>query len=415
VPDKTETNERSSWAPLVSIYGGVVLFAIGERALHIIISPYLSEGLGLREAAIGIVVAVFGLASLIIRLPVGAIFRYRRSVMLLVVGGVLATAAYALVPFVRSVWLLGVLMALDGVGWAVVTTTHLGALVASKADTMRTAATMAWYSGAQGAGNTIGGVAGGFLADELGYQAAFLILAALPALGTLTTVSGLRRPGGRFSSLTAPDTRVTGPEKTSPQVLMSMPAVVWAGVVLMFYINFNSGFLNTFHPILAVAAGLSLTQVGALATCRSFFSSAVRFTSGVVFSRTRRRIDITVPLAVLSAGAVFLIPTVRSSFFWQMPLFAAVGLSRGLLRITSHADAFEGIEHGERHHGMTSALLNAGLDAGKVAGPALGGLMAAWVGLATTFRVMPVILVGTYLILMVLPRAWARVSRPSGG
>ncbi|MGH8947116.1 MAG: MFS transporter, partial [Acidimicrobiia bacterium] len=376
--------------------------------------PYLSQGLGFREATIGVIVAVFGVASLSMRLPVGAIFRYRRSVVLLIVGGVLATAAYALVPFVRSVWLLGALMALDGVGWAMVTTTHLGALVASKAGTMRTAATMAWYSGAQGAGNTIGGVAGGFLADELGYQTAFLILAAIPALGTLTTVSGLRKPGGRFSSPAGHDSRIAGQETSSPQVLKTMPPVVWAGVVLMFYINFNSGFLNTFHPILAVAAGLSLTQVGALATCRSFFSSAVRLTSGVMFSRKRRQVDLTVPLALLSAIAVFLIPTVRTSFLWQVPLFAAVGLSRGLLRITSHADAFEGVEHGERQHGMTSALLNAGLDAGKVAGPALGGLMAAGLGLATAFQVMPAVLVGLYLVLMVLPRTRTRSSGDRG-
>lgn len=414
MPDKTETSERSPRAPLVSIYGGVVLFAIGERALHIIISPYLNQGLGLREATIGIIVAVFGVASLAMRLPVGAIFRYRRSVMLLVVGGLLATAAYALVPFARSVWLLGALMALDGVGWAIVTTTHLGALVASKAGTMRTAATMAWYSGAQGAGNTIGGVAGGFLADELGYQAAFLILAALPALGTLTTVSGLRKPGGRFSSPSVQDGPTASRETTSPQLLKTMPPVVWAGVVLMFYINFTSGFLNTFHPILAIAAGLSLTQVGALATCRSFFSSGVRLASGVVFSRTKRRVDLTVPLAVLSAIAVFLIPTVRSSFMWQVPLFAAVGLSRGLLRITSHADAFEGVEHGERHHGMTAALLNAGLDAGKVAGPALGGLLAAGLGLASAFRVVPAVLIGAYLILMVIPKAPSRLSGDRG-
>jgi predicted MFS family arabinose efflux permease len=410
VADKTETSERSPRAPLVSIYGGVVLFAIGERALHIIISPYLNQGLGLREATIGIIVAVFGVASLAMRLPIGAIFRYRRSVMLLIVGGLLATAAYALVPFVRSVWLLGALMALDGVGWAIVTTTHLGALVASKAGTMRTAATMAWYSGAQGAGNTIGGVAGGFLADDLGYQAAFLILAALPALGTLTTVSGLRKPGGGFSSPPDPEAQTNSRETTSPQLLKTMPPVVWASVVLMFYINFTSGFLNTFHPILAVAAGLSLTQVGALATCRSFFSSGVRLTSGVVFSRTSRRVDLTVPLAVLSAIAVFLIPTFRSSFLWQVPLFAAVGLSRGLLRITSHADAFEGVEHGERRHGMTAAVLNAGLDAGKVAGPALGGLMAAGLGLATTFRVVPGVLAGAYLVLMVLSRVQRRSS-----
>ncbi|HVR78399.1 MAG TPA: MFS transporter [Acidimicrobiia bacterium] len=406
-------DERGRSAPLIGLYGGVTLFAVGEQALHVVVPPYLSQVHGLGEAAIGLVVAVFGLAALTMRLPVGALFRYRRTVPLLLVGGGMVTMAFALVPFVASAGAFGALMAVDGMGWALVTSTQLTSLVGARSSRMPLTVAMAWFSGAQGVGNTIGGVTGGFLADQLGFRGAFLVLAAIPALATVLTVAGFVLLGSITPSVTvAPGSEKHDRPARALAVLKAMPAVVWGAVLLMFYINFVNGFVNTFHPILALAAGLTLTQIGGLASCRSLASSVVRIGSGVIFWKTRRRLNLTMPLALLSAAAMFAIPSVRSSFLWQVPLFALIGLSRGLIRITGSSDAFGGVEQDERQHGFTSALLNAGLDAGKVAGPVLGGMVAAGVGIAAAFRVVPLVLVGVYLALMLLSRRARLVANP---
>src|SRR5207249_2786269 len=75
------------------------------------------------------------------------------------------------------------------------------------------------------------------------------------------------------------------------------------------------------------------------------------------------------------------IPSVIDSFLLQIPLFLIAGVSRGLLRVTGSADAFEGAGEDERRHGVTAALLYGGLDLGKIAGPVIGGVVAGAFGI----------------------------------
>jgi hypothetical protein len=176
---------------------------------------------------------------------------------------------------------------------------------------------------------------------------------------------------------------------------------VWAGALLMFDINFVNGLVTTFQPVLALAAGLTLTQIGVLASLRSFASSFVRLGSGVMFARSSG-VRLTTPLVVLGAAAVILIPSAKASFLLSAPLFLAIGTSRGLLRVTGSAHAFEGVPDHDRYHGITASLLHAGLDLGKLTGPLLGGAVAGLAGLETMFRVLPVVLLCGYALLEIL-------------
>lgn len=146
----------------VPIYACVALFAAGENALHVLVPPYLAEALGLGTAAIGAIVAVFATTALLSRLPVGAVYRFDRASRLLVVGGLLWMTAFLLVPAVQGVAPFTGLMAVDGFGWAIVTTIQLMLLVASRPARMSTAAAMAWWhAGSAGVGHTVGGVSTG--------------------------------------------------------------------------------------------------------------------------------------------------------------------------------------------------------------------------------------------------------------
>lgn len=398
------------WRPLVPIYVCVTLFAVGEQALHVLVSPYLREELGQGPASIGAVIAVFGLASLVSRVPVGFIYRFDRALALLVLGGSLSTVAFLLVPLAASPLPFAALMAVDGLGWAIVTTIHLTLLVATRPAGLPTAGAMAWYSGSQGVGNALGGVTAGALADTFGYTSAFLGLAGIPAIATVIMTLAFRHT----SSGDVVDAPRELSERTgiTPMIraIGTMPPIVWAGVVIMFFINFQSGLLNALHPVLALAAGLSLTQIGSLASFRSLASSSIRLASGPVFSRSGRRVPLTMPLAVLSAAAVVAIPSVRSSFALQIPLFLFVGVSRGLLRITGSADAIDGVGDSEREHGMAAAVLTGGLDLGKIAGPAVGGAVASLIGVAGAFRVLPLVLLALYVALVTQARRRAAVE-----
>ena len=118
------------------------------------------------------------------------------------------------------------------------------------------------------------------------------------------------------------------------------------------------------------------------------------------------------PLVVAGSLATCAIPSVITSFVLQVPLFLIAGLSRGLLRVTGSADAFEGAGEDERRHGVTAALLYGGLDLGKIAGPVIGGVVAGLFGIPTMFRVVPLGFLVLYLVLAISAR---RALRPAPG
>jgi predicted MFS family arabinose efflux permease len=351
------------------------------------------------------VVGVFGFASLVARLPAGLAYSLRRRRKLLLLGGGLSSAALLLVPLASGPVPFAALMAVDGFGWSVATTTQLAALVAARPGGMGLAAAMGWYSGMAGLGNTAGGALGGVVADRLGFGTAFLTLGGIVALGTAAMV--LARPRGsavapRPSS--PPGTRIRGHVGDALRSVRRMPLPVWIGVLVMIYINFVNGLVTTFHPVLVLAAGITLSEVGVLSSCRSWASSMVRLGSGPLFGRIGG-VNLTLPLLVVSSLSLFLIPAVRSSFAWQIPLFLAAGMSRGLLRVTGSAEAFEAVDDHERQHGLTAALVQGGLDIGKLAGPVVGGVVAELAGLAAVFRVLPVALLAVYVALFLAARS----------
>jgi uncharacterized membrane protein YtjA (UPF0391 family) len=95
---------------------------------------------------------------------------------------------------------------------------------------------------------------------------------------------------------------------------------------------------------------------------------------------------------------------VIASFVLQVPLFLLAGLSRGLLRVTGSADAFDAAGEDDRRHGLTSAVLYGGLDLGKIVLPVVGGVVAhAW-GITTMLRVVPLVLLALYLVLSAAAR-----------
>ena len=392
---------RELFAALVPIYLSVFLFVAGNSALTVLIPVYLARRGNLDNAAIGLVVGAFGLSSLVARLPTGLAYTARRGNVFLLVGGLLNAAAFALLPVVHGAPAFAALMAINGIGWSIATTAQLALLVAKPPGGVSTAAAMGWFSGATGLGNMVAGVVGGVIADRIGLGATFYVLAVTPVLGALLMIRNVRASEVLVRS-----------EESAPRswkLLGRMPLAVWAGVLVMFFINGLNALQNTFYPVLAIGAGLSLTQIGAASSLRSWASSSSRFGSGPLFQRFDPA-GLTLPLVALGTLATCAIPSVIDSFALQVPLFLCTGLSRGLLRVTGSADAFDAVGADDRAHGLTSALLYGGLDLGKIVLPVAGGVVAhAW-GIATMLRVVPLALLLLYLSLALPARRRAAMS-----
>lgn len=384
------------------VYFSVFLFVAGSSAVSVLVPVYLSRQADLGPAAIGAVVGVYGIASLAARIPVGLLYSAGRGRGLLVGGGLLSALAFGLVPLVHGTLALTVLMALNGLGWSIATTAQLALLVARPPLGASTAVAMGWFSGATGLGNAVAGIVGGSLADAAGLRVTFFVLAATPLVGAIAM----------WRSIGAAPAGAPMPPRVGRRLaVVRMPLAVWVGVLVMVFINCLNSITNTFQPVLALGAGLSLTQIGVLSSIRSWASSSSRFGSGPLFARFDPA-GLTMPLVVAGTLATCFIPSVIGSFVAQIPLFVIAGLSRGLLRVTGTADAFDAVGQNDRQHGLTSAFLYGGLDVGKIVGPVAGGVVAGAFGIATMLRVLPFAFLLLYLALAVPAR---RAARPVAG
>jgi MFS family permease len=402
-------SSRRAFVALIPTYFSVFLFSAGASALSVVMPVYLSRDAGIGPAVIGAIVGSFAVASLAARLPVGLAYSVTRGTRFLLAGGACSALSFALTPFTTAPVALGLLSALNGVGWSVATTAQLALLVARRPHGVSTAEAMGWFSGATALGNVAAGLLGGGIADLVGVRESFYVLAVTPLLAALLMSRTAGASVGDAESAAPP-----APPPRTPVVrsVTGLPLAVWVGVLVMFFINSLNAVTNTFHPVIALAAGLSLTQIGALSSMRSWASSSSRFGSGPVFSRFDPA-SLTLPLVVAGSLATCAIPSVISSFVLQIPLFLIAGLSRGLLRVTGSADAFEGAGEDERRHGVTAALLYGGLDLGKIAGPVIGGVVAGLFGIATMFRVVPLGFLLLYLVLAIPARRAAHARMTS--
>jgi predicted MFS family arabinose efflux permease len=386
---------RALLLALAPVYLSVFLFTAGNAALTVLVPVYLARDAGLGPAAIGIVLGTLSVAALATRLPTGLAYSASRGRALLLAGGAFSASTFALLPFARSPVVLALLLALNGVGWSVATTAQLALLVARPPAGVSTAVAMGYFSGATAFGN-IAAVGGGVSGDLIGLRPTFWVFAVTPLVAALLMSAAVP---GVVARQEPREERPRAPLRR----LVRLPLAVWVGVLVMFFINGLNSIMNAFHPVMAHRAGLSLTQIGALSSMRSWASASSRFGSGPLFQRFDAK-GLTLPLVAIGTLATCFVPSVIGMFVLQIPLFLLMGLSRGLLRVTGSADAFDAVGDDDRGHGLVSALLYGGLDLGKIVAPVVGGVVAGLWGYATMFRVVPVGFLLLYLALAIPAR-----------
>jgi predicted MFS family arabinose efflux permease len=429
-PSRVISNPLDPRNPLAGIYLAVMLFELAEGALRFLV-PLNLDARGLGPAAIGFILFAFSLASLLSRGVTAALFRSDRAKRLIVGAGLASSAAYLLTPFVTDAAAFTVLMAIDGFGWGMATTCLLAVVMLCTPPSISPGVAMGWYIGFQGIAFAVATTVGGFLAESIGIQAAMLVLAVVPVLAASliawrlppmvqeATIPGFRSDsdaagtveGGPAMSWSArARRRSVGAGRTFLARIAGLPVPVWAAAVVAVYLNVMNGLLQAFFPLLGLTLGLTIAQIGTLSSVRSGVSAVARFGAGWLFARVDPR-RLHVPLLTVSAATLALLPSV-GSYVVNLPLFAANGISRGLLRVTTSAAAMDVTP--ARFVGASAAVMTAGLDVGKMLGPLIGGIVASLVGLETMFRVVPLSFLALFLVLYVAAgrRGYGRPAGP---
>lgn len=381
--------------PLARIYLVVLLFDLGEGALRFLVPVYLDTR-GYGPGAIGIATAAFAAASLASRLPAGLAYRPDRAHLLILGAGATSAIAFAAAPFTSSIGLFTFLMAMDGLGWGIATTSLLTVMMRTKPPEISATAAMGWYVGFNGIGLALASIVGGLLGDLYGVRAAMLMLAIVPFL-TAALISWRLPTREDDHSDTQPDFKgadtATGLTQRLALSLQSLPIPVWVAAFTALYLNVMNNILNSFFPLVGLALGFSLAQVGTLSGIRSGVSAISRFGAGTIFARVSTRKAHT-PLLIASAVTTACVPSIPS-YALQMPVWAANGVSRGLLRVSTGAEALETTPAGQE--GLSAGVMSAGLDTGKILGPLIGGVVAEAIGIGSMFRVVPLTFLGVFV------------------
>lgn len=401
--------ERSrGWGLLSLVFLASGVLTLGEGSIALLLPPLLEQR-GSDAGLIGGLISLYGVASLASRVPGGLLYRSERAA-LLVGGGCLATAvAFFLIPVVASPVLVGALLAVQGFGFGIATTAVMALIMERAPRRVNTGSVMAWYAGSTGLGYAAAGFVGGRLGDVLGLGLAIQILGFVPVSASVVLIVALVRSrpaweeshppdppsdAGSDAPITAaePHASASGP-LTDPEgdraesavrrrfwdAFRGLPPLVWVAFLVAFYLNLTYGALNAFFPIHGLAIGLTLTQVGLLIGVHSSVASAIRFLSGPIFRWVSYERVLT-SMVLLSGVAVVGIGLGRG-FALLAIAWGAVGFARGLLRVASGALVMEASAKTDRARGAASSTYLAGLDLGRILGPALAGGLVTLTGI----------------------------------
>jgi MFS family permease len=325
--------------------------------------PLFARRLVDSDAAVGIVMAVFGVPSLLLRAVAGwGTDRFGRRPLML--GGA-AVFSLASVAYTWTTGLAGLVLVrlLHGCGMGLYPTAA-SAMVADVAPPGRRGEILGFYGAAGSVALAIGPVAGIAIAERLGFTALFVIAGATAAVALFATAGvGETLARRRTVPLTVTDT-------------LSRAALVPAGLALC--LTFSYGTLVAFLPLHAAANGVN---PGVFFLVFAITITVARGPAGRLSDRIGRPPVAGTGLVLTAAAMVIL------AFADDLAGLAAAGavngLAYGVAQPALVAWSVDSVPEGER--GRAMGTYHSAFELGIIAGATSSGLAVARWGFAGTF------------------------------
>jgi MFS family permease len=399
--DARELRERRQSILLLYVLSA---FSTTSNGSMTFVLPLNLDHLGHPLPLIGTVVALIGLGSLLSRVSGGAWYQLARARWLTMASFALMGCSTIALGLNDEVPFQALFAGLHGFSFGLATTFLLALLIDIRPPEDSVATVMSWYTAAFAVGYTLSAVLGAQSIESLGYGPAFFI-SGLVALAAAALTLTLRLPRE------APPPAVLDPGVRPPpdgrlRTVLSLPAGVWLGTLLVCYLTFIADTYQTFYPIYAVGIGVSVGTIGLLKVVHSIASTGVRFAGAGLFrivpvAAVNHTMTIVMALALISL-------TVATSDTILMVLFGVLGACRGLLRVTSAVMVAEERRRPGVSAGLVSGIYNAGADLADLFSPPLVGALAAVLTIPITFTVIGIALPAIYYAVWFAGRAGSR-------
>ena len=343
--------------------------------------PIFAAALGASGAFLGFIVSVSTLTGMVLKPFVGLLSdRWGRRIWLL-----LGTTFFVLVPFVyRFVDTPEQLFAvriLHGLATAIYGPVTL-ALVAELSPVSR-AERLGFFSLARNAGYVMGPGVAGWLLLTMPPVSVFTMIGIISSVAYLPVLL-----------LPEPD-RVRQPDRPSlrSQALRALRAgvntpAVWlaGGLEACFYLALYA--IKTFLPLYALSVGISVATVGSFLSVQAAVHMVASPLGGRIADRLGHMVAIAAGMAIFGA-TLSLLPLIESNALLMAPA-VLMGIAQALVTPSTTALVSNRVDQNNLGAGM--GLVGMLRNAGKVAGPALAGLLIQWLAFGLTFLVMGIAL-----------------------
>ena len=374
-----------------------------------IISPVLplyAQSFGVGTAMIGLTIAVFGAARLVVNLPAGFISeRYGRRVLLF--GGPAVTALGSLAGGLAPTfaWLIASRF-VAGAGSAMYMTGAIIILTDITTDENR-GRLMSIYQGSLLAGVSLGPAVGGFVAEGFGLAAPFFLVAVLAVMAMAWSFGRMPETVDilRDASRTGDGGEVQlSPRQTTRQSVLSLltrPGFLLVCLLTMGIFLTRTGGRLTLLPLVGEnRLGLSPGALGLVFTMMIVLNLAVLMPTGTLIDKIGRK-AVIVPSALVTGVALVLFAV--SGNVWIFILAGVIhGIGTGIVGPAPAAYAADIAPPGMR--GITMGLYRTFGDAGFVIGPVLLGALADLAGFGWALAFNALVLVSFALLFAVFAR-----------
>ncbi len=366
-------------------YAFIVFLTAADGTAHILVAPYL-QSQGYDYTAIGLLVGVVSVFSLLSRLPGGMAYRPHRARALMAGSLVIFGLTCLAFPLATSSVLFGLLLAIFGATAGVATTVNLAIFMEAIPAGSSKHKAMAFYAGTLSGGHMIGNLSGGMAGDHLGYTGAFQLAAvyAVAGLGLLALDRLEVSEHYRLAPIAAPL------EGWVERVRKPLRAMSEPGVVALSMVSFLQVFLHssaaTFFPLYGLSIGLSLTEIGLIKSAHSLTNAFARPLAGAPVQVLGAERVSYIGLAAVAVG-VAIIPT-QTSMVVLLGLHVVIGLLRALVMVANTVSLAD-VDETRMSRGLASGLFSASKDLGGLTSPVISGAAASLIGLASMMILMP--------------------------
>jgi DHA1 family multidrug resistance protein-like MFS transporter len=358
---------------LVSLCAVIFLTQLGFGGIVPVVPLYARE-FGVSQSAIGLTIAVYGLARFLVSMPTGWLADRLGRRWTLVLGEVATAAGNLLCGLSATYEQFLVFRFLAGAGSAMVLTSGQISL-ADTATPANRGRVMGIYQGVFLFAVGFGPLPGGLLAERFGLSAPFFVFAVLGVLAAIVAFTQVPETRGRRETREKIESGAGGNQRTLPVLQQLRTLFSRIGFVLISLVSFaqffsRTGAIFTVVPVLgAVKLGLGPDQIGTGLTLVSLLNLGMVYFTGVLADRFGRK-TIIVPsnlLTVISMVALALAPT----YGWFVAGLALWGIAGGVAGAVPAAYAADMAPPGM--NALTMSTFRMVSEFGYVIGPLLLG------------------------------------------